>query len=60
MSVDDPPEPPESELVPEDEPAAEPAPGPALEPEQVAEPAPEPEHAEDERPASWLDRLLGR
>ena len=60
MSVDDPPEHPESELVPEAEPGAKPAPGPALEPEQVAEPAPEPESAEDERPASWLDRLLGR
>lgn len=62
MSVDDdPPEPTELELVPEPEPAADPAPAPpALEPEHVSEPAPEPEPPEDERPASWLDRLLGR
>jgi hypothetical protein len=61
MSVDDdPPEPTELGLVSEPEPAADPAPAPALEPEHVSEPAPEPEPPEDERPASWLDRLLGR
>jgi len=53
----------EPTLEPASEPELEPRPEDVSEPEPEQEPEPEPEpepEGEDERPGSWLDRLLGR
>ncbi len=50
----------ESELEPRPEDVSEPEPEPEPDPEPEPEPGPGEDEGEDERPGSWLDRLLGR